>query len=201
MKPLLIDTILTLFSGDAYVQYTLETGQLLTPHARPIADGWRIPFPKIDAAVYWATDVVYFLNAMQVVRYSLSANQVDAGYPKIIPFYWRGLWASDIDAALRIDQKAWFFRKNQCLDYDVTTGRTGVNGPQPIARFWPGLPDSITGAVPLPDDFVLFFSGEAGYLYNRHQKRVAAGPLPLADLIQGGVSATIERLRNRKKPG
>lgn len=58
MKPLLIDNILTLFGGDSYVQYNLETGHRLTPYARPIADQWRIPFPKIDSAVHWSADTV-----------------------------------------------------------------------------------------------------------------------------------------------
>lgn len=200
MKPLLIDNVLTLFSGASYTQYNLETGLLLTPHARPIADGWAIPFPKIDAAVHWTTDTVYFLNDMQVIRYSLRTNRIDAGYPKLVPFYWRGLWASDIDAVLRIEQKAWFFRKNQCIDYDVTTGQINLSGPRPTTHFWPGLSEPVTGAVPISPDFVLFFSGGICRLYHQHQKRVVVGPLPFSELIQDGIQTHIEPVKSQKKP-
>ena len=44
MKPLLIDTILTLFSGDAYVQYTLGNGTAFDsarPGPLPTAGAFR----------------------------------------------------------------------------------------------------------------------------------------------------------------
>lgn len=201
MKPLLIDTSLTLFSGASYTQYNLETGQRLTPVARSIAEGWAIPFRKIDAAVHWDADTVYFLNTMQVVRYRLSTKQVEPGYPKIIPFYWRGLWASDIDAVLHLDQQTYFFRREQYIRYDRSAKRTSIGVPQAIASFWKGLPRRVTGAIPLWEDLALFFVEDECYLYSLLQGKTVCGPVPFSEVIREGAPAFVHQLNHREESG
>lgn len=194
MKPLLINTTLTLFEGPSYTQYDTETGEKLTPSPRPIADGWTLPFTTIDAALNWGDGAVYFVRTMQVVRYSIERASVEPGYPKPLPFYWRGLWASDIDAAFRLDDFAHFFRRNEYIQYDINAGRADLNGPIRTTSIWNGLPKRVTGAVPLTDDYLLFTSKQACCVYDLLTDRTVAGPLPFAEFIQNGVPAFLDQL-------
>ncbi len=201
MRPLRIDTTLTLFSGSSYTQYDLNTGQLLTLAPRLITDGWAIPFRKVDAAVHWEADSVYIMSAMQVVRYRLSTSKVESGYPKIIPFYWRGLWASDIDAVLRLNQQAYFFRKEQYIAATVSARQVSFGSAQPIASRWPGLPRRITGAIPLANEWVLFLSEDNGYVYSLQENKTVLGPIAFPDLIREGVAAIIRQVSQQEKLG
>jgi len=75
-----------------------------------------VTFGEIDAAFYWkANNKVYFFSGNQYVRYDVSTERVDDGYPMYISSNWgKGNMFPSVDAALPWgDDKVYFHTDGQ----------------------------------------------------------------------------------------
>jgi hypothetical protein len=75
------------FKGDKYVRYEMSEHRygVFEGYPKPIKDRWfGVIFDRIDAAIYWRFDKVYFFSGDQYIRYDMSNFRADAGYPKAL---------------------------------------------------------------------------------------------------------------------
>lgn len=60
----------------------------------------------------WGTGKIYFFRDTEYVRYDITSDRVDPGYPLSHATNWPGLWPSGIDAALyQGGDSAYFFNR------------------------------------------------------------------------------------------
>ncbi len=90
------------FRGAQYIRYDIANDKADPGYPKPIAGNWP-GFPPsfqnhIDSAVVWNNTKAYFFSGDQYIRYDITADATDAGYPAPIAANWSGLFASDIDA-------------------------------------------------------------------------------------------------------
>src|SRR5438309_1765370 len=89
----------------------------------------------------------YFFRGDQYLRYDLATDRVDAGYPLPIAGNWPGFkeagFDNDVESAINWGNgKAYFFRDDQYLRYDMFTDRVDSGYPLPIAGNWPGFKEA-----------------------------------------------------------
>ncbi|WP_066966207.1 alkaline phosphatase family protein [Microbulbifer sp. Q7] len=101
---------------------------------------------QIRAALKWPNSKVYFFLADgSYLRYDLSGDSLDGGYPKPVnDSTWPGMasYALDITAAHQWDNsRAYIFLTNQrYLRYDINNDQVDAGYPRPInGNTWPGL--------------------------------------------------------------
>jgi hypothetical protein len=152
------------FKNDLYVRY--NTGAIgakgVDPtYPRPIADNWPGMADAgfgadLDAAINWGNGKVYFFKGDAYVRYNTGAIEpegVDLGYPLKIRDKWPGMaaagfpvdggFANDLDAAINWGNgKAYFFKGDQYVRYDMIDDRVDPGYPLVTADHWPGLDDA-----------------------------------------------------------
>ncbi|WP_323772043.1 hemopexin repeat-containing protein [Antarctobacter sp.] len=81
-------------------------------------------------------------QAEDYVRYDMSADRADAGYPRPMDgSTWPGVWPQGIDAAVNWGNgKAYFFSGSQYVRYDIAADRADPGYPKSIDRnTWPGV--------------------------------------------------------------
>jgi hypothetical protein len=98
---------------------------------------------NLDAAVNWGNGKAYFFRGDQYVRYDVATDKVDDGYPLPIVQSWAGFgdigFGDNLDAAVNWGNgKAYFFKGDQYLRYDVAGNAADGGYPQPIAASWAG---------------------------------------------------------------
>jgi GH24 family phage-related lysozyme (muramidase) len=141
------------FKDDLYIRLS---GEAVDPdYPKPIAGNWpglaEAGFGEdIDAAIVLTQDKAYFFKGDAYVRYDIPADRVDPEYPKPIVGNWPGLaeagFGEDIDAAIVLTQdKAYFFKGDTYVRYDIPGDRVDADYPQPIAGNWPGLGEAGLG--------------------------------------------------------
>jgi len=175
------------FNGLDYVRHDATTGVTAPGYPKPIGGNWpglaEVGFDDgIDAAVAWPNGKVYFFSGSEYVRYDVTANTVDAGYPMEISAGWAGLFDKDIDAAVVWPNgKAYFFRGNDYVRYDLAANAVDPGYPRSIASAWPGVfVGDIDSASILPDGAAYFVSGGHYVRYDVAADRAADGyPQPL----------------------
>jgi len=141
-----------LFRGAQYVRYDIPSYRVDPGYPRPITGYWpgmsEAGFSNgIDAAVKWWNGKVYFFRGAQYVRYDIAADRVDPGYPRPITGYWPGMseagFSNDIDAVVNWGNgKAYFFRGDQYVRYDISAHQVDPGYPRPIAGHWPGMSEA-----------------------------------------------------------
>jgi len=131
------------FCGQYYSAMDIATGEF--SEAKKIKEGWPgVNFERIDAALHFDDESVYFFSGNQYVRFSLKDNKVDDNYPELISKRWVGVNFDKIDAAIYWGNgKVYFFREDQHTRYDVASFRAD-----------PGYPKHIKGSY--VDDWNLF---------------------------------------------
>ena len=91
----------------------------------------------------WPNGKLYFFRGPQYMRYDFADNLVDAGYPLSIAGLWHGLepCSDGIDAVFVTPngQKAYFFRGDYYIRYDVALDRADPGYPLKIEDYWHGL--------------------------------------------------------------
>jgi len=126
------------FSGGAYVRYDEPADHVDPAYLPPnpsftVAGNWP-GFPSswqggFDAAVNWGTGKLYFFRGDSYLRYDITADRVDAGYPRTITGNWPGLFDKDLDAALYPGGRfAYFFRGGTYQRYDVDADGVDLSG-------------------------------------------------------------------------
>ncbi len=138
------------FKGGQYVRYDIKADRVDPGYPKPInRETWPgVPWTDgIDAAVNWGNGKAYFFKGSQYVRYDIKADRVDPGYPKPINNEaWPGLpWTDGIDTAVNWrNGKAYFFKDDEYIRFDIKADRTDQGYPKPINNeTWPGLPGLI----------------------------------------------------------
>ncbi|MCZ0980639.1 hemopexin repeat-containing protein [Streptomyces diastatochromogenes] len=88
---------------------------------------WRT---GIDAAVNWGNGKLYLFKGDAYVRYDITADRVDPGYPVKIADRWTGVFPSGLDAvAYPGGRYAYFFRGGLYQRYDVDADAVDASGP------------------------------------------------------------------------
>jgi hypothetical protein len=158
-----------LFRGDQYARFTGD--ELDKGYPLPIAGRWPFPdswSPGIDAVVDWGGGRVYFFKRDQFMRYEIGPDGAETAYPPLpIATHWPSLpksWGYGIDAGINWGNgKAYFFKGNQYLRYDMIRDEVDPGFPKPIADNWKGFPPSwssgIDAAMNWGDGIVYFFKG------------------------------------------
>ena len=143
-------------------------------------------------------DRAYFFSGDRYVRYDVTADAVDPGYPKAIAGNWPGLFTSDIDAAVSwTNGKTYFFKGDQYVRFNWAESRVDEGYPRAIADSWPGLwPSGIDAALLWSNGQGYFFKGGEYLRYDPEQDAVPAGyPRPIAEgwtgVFDSGVEAAL----------
>jgi Hemopexin/Astacin (Peptidase family M12A) len=172
------------FKGAQYMRYDPKTDKVDPGYPKAITGNWP-GFPAgfaagVSAAVLWTNGKAYFFKGNQYIRYSLSGDKVDPGYPKAIAGNWPGLWADNIDAAVVWPNgKAYFFRGPNYMRYDIATDKVDSGYPKAITGNWPGFPAGfaagINAAVVWNNGKAYFFKGSEYIRYDIATGKVDSG--------------------------
>jgi hypothetical protein len=134
------------FKGGQYVRYDIKTDRADSGYPKPINnESWPgLPWTGgIDAVVNWGNGKAYFFKGGQYCRYDVKTDRVDPGYPKSINNEnWPGVpWSEGIEAAVNWrNGKAYFFKGDQYIRYDVKADKADPGYPKPINNEnWPGV--------------------------------------------------------------
>jgi matrix metalloproteinase-14 (membrane-inserted) len=139
-----------------------------------------------SGAVNWGNGKLYFFRGDRYIRFDIGAGRADAGYPKPINSgTWPGMvWIDGIDAAVNLGYgKAYFFRGNQYMRYDIASDRVDPGYPKPInSGTWPGMiwTGGIDAAVNWGNGKAYFFKGKHYIRYDIQADRADPGyPKPI----------------------
>lgn len=139
------------FRGDEYIRYDLRSQRADSGYPRRISSAWNgISFTdRVDAAFKYdfgpRRGKAYFFRDDQYIRYDLNRQAADAGYPRPISSAWEGMSFTDrVDAVFKYDfgrrrGKAYFFRGDQYIRYDLAAQRADPGYPRSISSAWRGL--------------------------------------------------------------
>ncbi len=138
------------FQSNQYTRYDIAANKadsgypLLTKNHWPGLDPFTESLSGIclDAAVEWGNGKAYFFKGDQYIRYDIAADKADSGYPLPILGNWPGLnaFAGGVDAAVNWGNgKAYFFKGDQHIRYDIAADKADSGYPLPILGNWPGL--------------------------------------------------------------
>ena len=138
-----------------------------------------LPASGVDTALSWNANVVYFFKGNQYYRFSrlsFGDNHADKGYPKPIAESWSGLSFTDrVDAAVVIGKKAYMFRDDKYVRYDVAADRQDPGYPQAISAHWRGVfAGGVDEAVRIKDK-IYFFKGDSYVRYDIAADRADEG--------------------------
>lgn len=167
--------------GPRYARYDANLDQVDAGYPKSIAGNWQ-GFPEsgfnegIDAAVEWPGDKVYFFKGNQYLRYDITANRAETGYPLEIGAFWNGLAPHGFDAGIEAavnwgNGKVYFFKGGQYLRYDVEGDHIDEGYPLPIAGSWPGFveagfADGIDTVINWGNGKAYFFRGDQYLRYD-----------------------------------
>ena len=132
------------FRGASYSRYDVAADHVDSGFPLDIGTYWHGLWGSgLDAAVLWPNGKIYFFRGTSYVRYDFEDDQVDTGYPLPIAGQWRGLepFSSGIDAVFVTPngQKAYFFRGDHYIRYDVALDRADPGYPLRIEDHWHGM--------------------------------------------------------------
>ena len=132
------------FRGTKYARYDVATDRVDDGYPLDTDTYWHGVWGSgLDAALLWPTGKAYFFRDAQYVRYDFDTDQVDLGYPRAIAGAWRGLepFSDGIDAAFVTPDgdKAYFFRGDYYIRYDVGRDCADPGYPLRIEDYWHGL--------------------------------------------------------------
>jgi hypothetical protein len=193
------------FKGDRYVRYDIASDTVDDGYPLAIADHWpgmrEASFgASIDAAVDWGNGKAFFFKADKYLRYDITADKVDDGYPLAIADHWPGIreagFGASIDAVVNWGNgKAYFFKGDKYLRYDTTADKADDGYPLAIADHWPGMREagfgaSVDAVVNWGNGKAFVFKDDKYLRYDMAHDRVDDGyPLMVGALWPGMASA------------
>ncbi|MGW1680265.1 hemopexin repeat-containing protein [Saccharopolyspora sp. NPDC002376] len=117
------------FTGANYVRYDVPSDRIDPEYLPPnppfaLAGNWKgLPSAwasGIDTALNLGNGKVYFFKNDQYIRYDVTADCVDAGYPLFTADQWHGMFTRDLTAALYSGGRyAYIFRDDRYQRYDL----------------------------------------------------------------------------------
>ncbi|MDM5223554.1 hemopexin repeat-containing protein [Peribacillus sp. NJ11] len=116
------------FYGDEYVRFDIFKNVVDPGYIPPlkIAGNWK-GWPghwtgHIDSAVNWGNGKIYFFRDSEYLRYDISQDHVDPGYPIPISSGWPNVWPDKVDTVLyQGGNKAYFFKDSEYRQFDLAT--------------------------------------------------------------------------------
>ncbi|ROQ33464.1 hemopexin [Streptomyces sp. PanSC19] len=106
--------------------FTVAFGWAGMPDGSGGGTDWRT---GVDAAVNWGNGKLYFFKGDSYVRYDITADRVDPGYPRTIAGNWTGLFTEGVDAVVHPGGRfAYFFRGEEFQRFDVDADRVDASG-------------------------------------------------------------------------
>jgi hypothetical protein len=176
------------FDGGFYSRYDVLADKTDTGYPRNLDasnwPGWPASFKSgIDASVVWNNGKAYFFKGDQYIRYDMKTDKVESGYPKKITGNWPGFtgaFAAGIDAVVVWNNgKAYFFKGDQYLRYDMKTDKVDAGWPKKISGNWTGFPAAfnagVDAAVAWNNGKAYFFKGDDYVRYDMKTDKVDAG--------------------------
>jgi hypothetical protein len=132
------------FRGSRYSRYDVAADRVDDGYPLDIATYWHGLWGSgLGAAVLWPNGKLYFFRGSQYERYDFEDDSVDPGYPLPIVGMWQGLepFSGGIDAVFVTPdrEKAYFFRGDYYIRYDVALDRADSGYPLRIEDYWHGL--------------------------------------------------------------
>jgi hypothetical protein len=132
------------FKGDQYIRYDIAADKVDAGYPVTIAGNWPgLWANNIDAGLVWPNGKAYFFKGSQYMRYDIAADRADPGYPAPIQGNWPGFpanFAAGVNAAVLWNNgKAYFFKSDQYIRYDIAADKVDAGYPRPITGNWPGL--------------------------------------------------------------
>ncbi|TFV61564.1 hypothetical protein E4P42_01335 [Mycobacterium sp. PS03-16] len=161
--------------GGSYSRYDTAADKIDAGYPKPIANGWagidRTAFAGgWDSAVDLGTGKLYVFLGGEYLRIDQATNSVDSGYPRPIAGNWPGMaeagFGDTIQAALNWGNgKAYFFRGDAYVQYDIASDSVDAGYPASIAADWPGFAetgfgDNIDAAILWDNGNAYFFKGD-----------------------------------------
>lgn len=161
------------FNGSTYARYDVASDRMDPGYPVAIAGNWPgLPAgwtADLDAMVKWNNGKAYVFKGSRYYRYDIATDRADPGYPLRIGGHWPGFpsaFEASIDAGVVWnDHKAYFFKGDKYIRYDLAADRTDPGYPLPIGGHWRGLPASFNAGI---DAIVLWTNGKA-YLFKGKQ--------------------------------
>ena len=134
------------FREGEYLAFDLEADSVLEGYPQYIHGNWS-GFPAhwtgVDAAVVWPNGRAYFFRGGEYLAFDVEQDEVMPGYPQPIHGNWRGFpahWPGVDSAVVFPNGRAYFFRNNEVLAFDIEADCVVAGYPQPISTGWKGLP-------------------------------------------------------------
>ncbi|UCM90446.1 hemopexin repeat-containing protein [Streptomyces marincola] len=140
------------FDRDEYYSYDIAEDKVDDAYPRPTALNWRgvlggFQDHRIDAAVLWPNESVYFFQDDRYYRVNPKTKRVDPGYPRDTKDHWPGLWTTGQNLRggfvwphpVRGRRVAYFFLSAYYMRYDIENNAVDEGYPKPLAGNWPGL--------------------------------------------------------------
>ena len=149
--------------------YRLAIGKFLSAQTARIVDGWPGVWANtVQAATAWPNGKIYLFRGSEYIRFDITKNKADPGYPQPIVPAWHGVWPDGIDAvAVWPNGKAFFFRGGQYIQYDIAKDKADDGYPKSIAGRWAGVwKEGIDAVVVWPNGKAYFFRGDQYISYD-----------------------------------
>ena len=144
------------------------------------------------SAVVWPNGKAYFFRGNKYIRYDIKADKTDDNYPKLINQNWPGLWPNDLGCGLDAavvwpNDKAYFFKGNSYIRYDIDDDKADAGYPTYISSYWSGLwSEGIDAALVWNNGKAYFFKGPEYMRYDIAADKADAGyPQPINGKVNG----------------
>ncbi len=142
------------FKADEYISFDLNKNRFDWGYPQKISQGKWSDFPPqfaqgIDTGAIWNDGKAFFFKDDEYIRYDLYQNQVELGYPQKLEsgnwLGWPDHFYKGIDAAVLWNNgKAYFFKGDEYIRYDIYQEMIDPGYPQKIQESWPELPQKFT---------------------------------------------------------
>ena len=163
------------FQADEYICFDLNKNCFDWGYPKKMSQGKWSDFPPqfaqgIDTGVVWNNGKAFFFRGDEYIRYDLYQNRVEPGYPqKLDSGNWLG-WPEHfhqgIDAAVLWNNgKAYFFRGDEYIRYDIYQEMIDPGYPKKIKESWPGLPQQFTTDI----NAVIQLNNQQAYFFHNDE--------------------------------
>lgn len=149
----------------------------------------------------------YFFRGDEYYQFDFNKDQVDDGYPADIASSWPGLdqfkgGARNIDAAVNWGNgKAYFFKGDEYIRYDLKKDQADSGYPLKIKDHWSGLDtfsggaNAIDAAINWGNGITYFFKGDEYIRFNMTSDRAAKGyPMFISNWTWSGLQVWPDRI-------
>lgn len=172
-----------IFRGDKFVVYDIAARKVIRGPV-PITSRWADFEGKFDTGIEWSPASTFFFRGNGFRHWGASAERVSEWTYISDLFHWPLEFQTGIDAVLLwSDGHAYAFKGKDYIKFNIQTGLTVGNYPQPIAKWWHGVvwDEGIDAVFPGPNGKLYFFRGDEYIQYDIHDDGADGLPKPIAN--------------------